>query len=75
MELSSELLILLLVKLDTSSVGRLIPKLVTAIHSADKSNLIERQYFCHSSVLKTEVNSGDADVSSQGLPNNGVCGS
>ena len=74
MELSSELLILLLVKLDASSVGRLIPELVTAIHSADESNLIERRYSCHSGVLKTEVNSGNAGVSGQGLPNDGVCG-
>ena len=50
--MSSELLVLLLVKLDASSIGRLIPELVTAIHSADESNLIERRYSCHSGVLR-----------------------
>ena len=74
MELSSELLVLLLVKLDASSVGRLISELVTVIHLADESNLIEQQYFYHLDVLKTEVNSGNAGVSGQGLPNDGVCG-
>ena len=75
MELSSELLILLLVKLDASSVGRLISELVTVIHLADESNLIEQRYSYHSGVLKTKVNSGNTSVFSQGLPNDGVCGS
>ena len=75
LKLSSELLVLLLVKLDASSIGRLISELVTAIHSADESNLIERWYSYHSDVLKTKVNSGNTSVSGQGLPNDGVCDS
>ena len=75
LELSSELLVLLLVELDASFVGRLIPKLVIVIHLADKSNLIEQRYSYHLSVLKTEVNSGNTGVSGQGLPNDSVCGS
>ena len=74
LDLLSKPLVPLLVKLDASSIGRLISELITAIHSADESNLIEQWYFCHSGVLKTKVNSGYTGVSSQGLSNDGVCG-